>query len=59
MPVSNHTVGSNELREATYGDLEINKFLSKSTHLVVETESVFARLASCEDEVALPFLLTI
>jgi hypothetical protein len=43
----------------TYSDLEINKFLSEGTHLIVEAESVFARLASCEDKVALSLLLSI
>jgi hypothetical protein len=45
--------------EGTYSDLEIHKFLRKSTHLVIETELIFARLRSCEHEVSLSLLLSI
>jgi len=42
-----------------YGNLKVHKFLSKCAHLVVEAESVFARVGCCEDEVALSLLLPI
>lgn len=37
----------------TYSDLEVHKLLGKGAHFVVEAKPVFARLASCEDKVAL------
>ena len=45
--------------EGTNSNLEIDKLLCKSTHLVIEAESIFAHICRCEDKVSLSFLLPI
>jgi hypothetical protein len=37
----------------TYSDFEIHKLLSERAHLIIEAESVFARLSRSEDEISL------
>lgn len=43
-------------RGSTYGNLEINQFLRKRRHLVVEAEAVFTDGLRGEDEIALALL---
>ena len=45
--------------ENTYSDFEVHEFLGEGTHFVIEAESVFARLAGREDEVALSLFLSV
>lgn len=46
-------------RRKTYRNLEINKLLCESTHLIIEAEPIFSRLTSREHEITLSFLLSI
>ena len=39
-----------------YRNLEINQFLCKCAHLIIETESIFALIFCCKDKIALPLL---
>jgi hypothetical protein len=46
-------------RGQTYSNLEIHKFLRKSTHLIIKAESIFARFQGREHEITLSLLLPI
>jgi len=43
----------------TYSDLEIHRLIRYRTHPVIETERILAHIVRGEDEVALPFFLTV
>jgi hypothetical protein len=42
-----------------YSNFEIDKLLRECAHLIIETESVFSRLARGEDEVTLSLLFAV
>jgi hypothetical protein len=48
-----------DTQPGTYSDLEVHEFLRESAHLVIETESIFARLGRREDKISLSLLLPI
>jgi hypothetical protein len=51
--------GQRTKRGNAYSDFKIDKLLRECAHLIIEAESVFARLARGEDEVALSLLFAI
>lgn len=50
-------LGGNGSKWVPYSDFEVNHFLGKSAHIIIEAEPVFARLLRRKYKIPLAFLL--